>query len=172
MILLNFYQQTLAQQQNGPAPEADYYLYVGDIAGFGIDWNGWLAFHWQPGQVVAPGFVCRPTVPNGYEYLCAAGGQTAGSQPPWGAAGATVNDGSAQWTGQVLSSASLATNVSSVVWTAQAPVVVSNPNKNGNIVAVVANTQACAVGTDYLLACAATMVDGTAKTGKFRLKVR
>lgn len=173
MIIANFYQQTLAQQQAGPAPYAEFFLYVADIQGFGIDWNGWLANHWLPGRNNAVNDVRRPTVPNGYEYLCTQAGQSGGYEPPWvGSPGVGTTDGSAAWACQAISNASLSTTVSSLVWSAQAPIITSNPNQNGNIGSVVANTAACIAGTDYMLVCVITGVDGTNKTGKFKLKVR
>lgn len=54
---------------------------------------------WQANKSYSPGDIVRPTTPNGYWYRCTKAGTSGSSQPSWPTEkGASVTDGSVQWT--------------------------------------------------------------------------
>jgi hypothetical protein len=53
---------------------------------------------WTASTAYLVGDVVKPTTPNGFIYECTTAGTSGGTQPTWATtAGATVNDGTAQW---------------------------------------------------------------------------
>lgn len=54
---------------------------------------------WRPAKQYALTVFVRPTTPNGFEYECTNAGQTSQDEPAWPTTiGATINDGSVEWT--------------------------------------------------------------------------
>lgn len=162
-----------ASLQGGPLPYGAAYQAVGEQIPYGIDWEDWLALRWQPGTLVSQGQVVRPTISNGYEFLCVTAGETGSVEPGWPPfLGSTVLDGSAQWQCQALASDSLETTIADINWTADPALSLS-----GNVLAAqtsiitVDSTNAVA-GVDYALKCMALMSDGQRKVGTIIVKVR
>lgn len=170
--LIDSVQQRFAMQP-GPLPYAEFYLRVGERNTFGIDWSEWLANRWSRGSAVLLGFTVRPSVPNGYEFVCTTAGESGFAEPPWPARlGATIRDGSVVWTCQGMANDSLKNTLSSAVWTAPAGIAASSATVLGQISAVMLDTSAATAGVDYMVENTATMSDGEVKIGQIVIKVR
>ena len=161
------------QMLTGPEPYQEFYGRVGDRKIFGIDWSQWLANPWIAGESIATSFVIRPTIPNGFQYICSTAGESAENEPAWPAVvGATVSDGSVVWTCEAIDTTSLSTTVSSALWTATAGILVVGPSVAGQITTALLDATGAVAGTDYVVNCAATFADGEVATGQIKLKVR
>lgn len=154
-------------------PYREYLLRPGDALDFGFDWSRWLANARRSGAAVAAGYCIRPGKPNGFEYVATAG-VTGSEEPVWPTEiGASVDDGSVSWVCQAASSSSLASLVSSAVWTPDSPVTVSDQTVlSGNITAARITVPALAPDGDYYVFCKMTTVAAKAKTGTLLMRVR
>lgn len=152
---------------------AVYYMRVSDKERLPIDWTNELSNFWAAGTQETTSSVVRPSAANGYEYACTQAGETGSQEPKWPTTvGAAVNDGSAVWTCQVASNASLLTTVSSVAWNATAGLTVSGQTISGQLASALVDASAAVAGTDYFVNCVATMADGEIETGQLKIKVR
>jgi hypothetical protein len=95
-----------------------------DIPPVGVDWFELLANKRTPGLGVNSGFTFRPPRPfsTGLQYRCCTAGVTSGkpfAQLRWPTTIAgTIADGTAVWTAEAISSASLLSTISSSDWPA------------------------------------------------------
>lgn len=172
VVSSNYYAQQLLKPY-GPLPYAEFYVLAGSVENYGIDWAGWIASYWQRGQLVTTAAVIRPSIPNGYQFPCTVAGQTGGAEPLWPTAvGATVLDGSAQWTCQSIDTTSLLSTVQSALWTPPTGVVVSGQTILGQMAFAVMDFTAAVAGTDYVVKSAATLASGQTLVGQLKFKVR
>jgi hypothetical protein len=156
----------------GALPFGEFSQRVGAILAYGIIWDEWLAYHWEPDFPAALNAVVRPTQPNGFEYLCTQEGQTNGDEPQWPTiVGGIVGDGSAQWQCQPVDSTSLAASVATSAWSAPSPMTVSSPVLTGNTATVLINTTSAVSGSTYDVLNTITTSDGQTQPGKIRIKV-
>lgn len=88
---------------------------AGDTVPYEFDFSRLLETRWRPGyQYDATAYV-RPITPNGFEYECTTGGQSAHDEPEWPTTvAATVTDGSVTWTARAF-----AKNASDTIQTQQ-----------------------------------------------------
>lgn len=154
-----------------PLPYGEFYGFVGDRLQYGIDWADWLANRWRPNTAAPMNQVIRPSVPNGYQYVCTTAGQTGAQEPTWPAyVGAAVLDGSAQWACEAMSTASLEATISQVRWTSVLPLTSMSISDQTTLTLV--DTTMAVAGTDYDVLCTVDTSDGQQKVGKIRIKVR
>lgn len=161
--------------QQRPQPYAEYYAKIGAKLPFFIDWEDSLSVRWPgAGRSVAGAFI-RPTFATGLQYACTTPGYTGDDEPPWPTvAAATVNDGSAVWTAQAVTTGSLVATISSSAWAMQqsgSGIVLSAPALNGLVAQVLADFSAAAQG-DWDLINTIACTDGGNRPGQWRLKVR
>lgn len=163
-----------------PEPYGEFYLAVGDIEPFGIDFSGMLANRWSFGSGVGKGAVVRPTVPNGFQYRCTQGGASAATEPFWPPyIGGKVLDGSVVWQAEAQDEASLQGILQTASWSAPPPLTLSgsvllagSATSDQTAIIFVDTTNAVA-GQDYLVLCTA-LIAGTVEkiVGTIKVKVR
>jgi len=157
----------------GPLPYAEFFLAVGDVNTFGIDWAKWLKKPWRAGQLVTVGAVIRPRTPNGYQLTATVGGQSGNVEPIWPTTiGQTIVDGSVTWAVEALDLTSLSATVVSAQWQVPTGVAVDGQSLSGQIVSAVLDVTQAVVGQTYTVNVPTTMSDGEVKTGRIVLKVR
>jgi hypothetical protein len=155
------------------APFAEFYHAAGEVLRYGIDWTYWLARLRPSAVAVAPGLVVRPSVPNGYQYVCALGGVTQSIEPTWPAMpGASLLDGTVLWTAQPIDTTSLTASVVSIAWTTTGPLVLTGSSLLGQLALVLVDATGAISGNDYDVLCTAMMTNGPPLSGKLRIKVR
>lgn len=99
-----------------------------------IEYARALEITWRPGTSYSTSTYVRPTTPNGYEYECTSGGQSATTEPLWPRTVAeTVSDGSVTWTARAFSTNATDT-ISSVNIESPAGITVGTPNTSGTVV--------------------------------------
>jgi hypothetical protein len=155
-----------------PGPYGEFWQSVGERRGYGIDWSVWTAQRWLPATDAVAGSVIQPTKSNGFQYSCTQAGLTGDGEPLWPATvGAGVVDGSAQWTCEAISEASLASTVASVEWVADSPIAIYDQQLFGQVTLLLADSSAAVSGTDYDLTATAMLANGQQLVGTVRLKV-
>jgi hypothetical protein len=153
--------------QPGEQPWGQFQLNPGEKSYFGIDWTYWISFRWQPGFTVAADHVVRAFPWTGFEYICTTAGQTGNYPPVWPIeVGQTVLDGSAVWTAQAVSSASLQTTVVSAAWFAPVGIVATGYLPEGNMTPVFIDTSAASPDTSYDVMVECTMASGDILIGQ------
>lgn len=71
---------------------------VGEVVTYSVDFARALEAVWLPGYEYSAGQYVRPSIPNGFEYLCSDAGQTNYREPNWPRViDDTVIDGSVIW---------------------------------------------------------------------------
>lgn len=155
-----------------PQPFWERYIPAGAKRSYQLDWQGWLAAYWEPDQDVTVGQVRRPTSANGFEFRCTTAGHSAAEEPPWPTTlAATVQDGSAVWTCQAVSAASLLATVSSVSCTAPDGIA-ATAEQAGQITDVTIDATDSIAPSDYDIVFTATLSDGDVAPATFRARVR
>lgn len=129
-----------------------------------------LANCWESAAEVSPTYRVRPAIPNGYEYEATAGGQTGWKEPIWPKVlGATITDGSVVWTCRAISTQSLSSTVSSVAWSSDSGIVISDEVLQGQLARAMVSG-----GTDgqtYRITAEATCSDGKTIVGEVFVEV-
>lgn len=172
LITTTFYSNQLLGTA-GPLPYAEYFSRAGDVEIYAIDWDGWLSNFWERGGIVPPGFVIRPTTPNGFSFVTVLGGQSGNAEPQWPSLlGQTVNDGSVIWASQAVDTTSLFATVQSATWLPPSGIIVSGAEVSGQVVIAEIDATAAVAGTNYAINVATKMSDGETKVGQIVLKVR
>lgn len=157
--------------QQRPQPYSEYFLKVGAKVPFGLDWESWLENRWFAGRLYSLNYVLRPTHATGYEYKCTTAGYSADAEPAWPTTG-TIADGTAIWTPQAVSAASLSATISSAPWSAPAGITVTNQVLSGYKSTALVDTSAASAGVDYDVLNTLNLSDGTSLPGVWRIKVR
>ena len=151
---------------------------VGEKLRRGFNWADWLAYRWTElsGLIVAYGTVIRPTQATGLQYRCTAAGGVADSEPVWPTTiGATVPDGSAVWTAEALSVASLSAVINAAgdsTWAPPAPMAASAPQVNGQETTVLLDATNALADTTYDVVNTVVLSSGETKLGIIRVRVR
>lgn len=163
-----------------PEPYGEFYLSVGDVEPFGIDFSGMLASRWTMGAAVVAGEVIRPVVPNGYQYICTQAGASAAVEPlfpPYN--GGQVLDGSVIWQAEGQDETSLQGILQTTIWTASSglalsgSVLLSGSATSDQTAIIFVDTTNAISGQDYIVKCTA-FIQGTPEkiVGTIKVKVR
>ncbi len=159
--------------QLGDLPFGEFFQAAGEMIWYGINWNEWLASHWQPDTSVSVGQSIRSWPSNGFQNTCTAAGRTGSKPPLWlPYIGASVLDGSVTWVTGPVDDTSLGATVVSASWNANDELVLSSGGVRDQTALVLIDTTAAVPGADYDVACTTTMSDGQVNIGKIRIKVR
>lgn len=123
---------------------------------YAVDFTGYLTRWRQAGTEYALTLRVRVASRPGYEYECTTAGQTGAREPIFPTSvGATVTDGSVTWTCRAVSTSSLKATVSSVDWSADSAITISNESLSGQI--ATAFLAGGVDGTDYPVTVTATL---------------
>lgn len=154
-------------------PYGEFFQRPGEVLWYGIDWEDWLANRWEPNSAADLGLSIRPTLPNGYEFICTAAGDTGAFEPTWpNFQGAVVMDGSAVWTALPVSIASLEDGIDSTD-TSQPDLIGVNSNQvQDNRSYLRVDTTRAVSGTNYDVLITVDTTGGQQKIAKIRIKVR
>jgi hypothetical protein len=157
-----------------PQPYGEFYLSVGDIERFGIDFSGMLANRWTMATLAALGTTIRPSVPNGYQYVCSQAGQTGATEPFWPpVAGAQLLDGSVQWTAEAVDTTSLEGTLNTANWTSPTGLALTFSAIQDQTALITIDATNAVSGTDYNVVCTAQFTGGPLQiVGTIRVKVR
>jgi len=157
-----------------PQPYGEFYLSVGDVERFGIDFSGMLANRWTMATLASVGTTIRPSVPNGYQYACSQAGQTGATEPFWPpVAGAQLLDGSVQWTAEAVDTTSLEGTLTTANWAAPTGIVLSFSAIQDQTALITVDATNAVSGTDYNVVCTATFSPSPPQViGTIRVKVR
>lgn len=157
----------------GILPYGEFFMAVGDVILYGIDWAGWLANYWQRGANVPPGLTIRPRYPNGFQFTTLNGGESGNLEPVWPTIeGETICEGSVLWMCEAIDTTSLTATVQSAAWKTPPGITVDGQVIAGQLVIASLDATQAIAGVDYQVNVPTTMSDGESKTGRFVLKVR
>jgi hypothetical protein len=138
---------------------------------FGVDFTARLTRWWEPRRDTSTSTRVRSRMRAGYEYECTTGGQTGLKEPLWPTTvGQTVQEGSVTWTCRAISTASLTSTVSGVVWTPDTGITSASPSLAGQV--AISNLSGGSDGIDYEVKVAATLADGRVLVKRCILPVR
>lgn len=138
---------------------------------YAVDFEPFLTRFWERGTTYTTSTRVRPTRPNGFEYECTSGGQSAQREPIWPTTlGATKTDGSITWTCRAVSSSSLTASIDGTpTWEADG-VTISGETVSDSL--AIAYISGGTDGEDYSVQVIATMTDGTIRAKTVILPVR
>jgi hypothetical protein len=159
----------------GALPYGEFYQRVGERLWYGIVWTDWLANRWECNTAASAGQVIRPSIANGFQYICTTAGQTSSQEPSWPSyVGGSVLDGSAVWTAQLIDNTSLEDTLSTCTWSAADPAIALSSGQiaPGQITFVQIDTTNAVAGTDYDVTNTIDTSGGQQKIGKIRVKVQ
>ncbi len=124
---------------------------------------------WQPGTEYTAGDWVRPPQPNGYEYLCDTGGQSAQDEPDWNTALAgSTNDGSVVWTTSAFSGNARDAITGRVITPDDGIDIVTDAIDGDDITVTI---EGGTVGQCYDILCEANTAAGEQYTEKLRLTI-
>jgi len=90
-----------------------------------VPWARYLRYRWRPEHRITAGTYIAPTRSTGFEFECTMSGLTGHREPAWPSTlGATVRDGSVEWTCRAPSNAAL-DPIESSDWAADAGISLS-----------------------------------------------
>lgn len=163
----------LRAPRGGDVAYAEFFQRVGESLWYGVNWEDWLASNWEANSSAALAQAIRPTISNGFEFVCITPGQTGAVEPIWPTfAGGIGIDGTAMWQAQPVSSVSLDDTISNSSFSSPLGVVIDS----GQVVSLrsylIIETPAAVVGTDYDVLCTIFTTGGQQKIAKLRIKVR
>lgn len=149
---------------------------VGEIRERGWIFTDECANFWQPGVAYAVDDCVRPPVPfwNGYELQCTRAGQSSNVAPQWNKIAnqlQPIPDGSAIWTLQPISTASLIKTITSATWSADSGVTLNGEAIENTLDQEVMATMTAAETGAYNVTVTAQFSDGTSAIGVFELEV-
>jgi hypothetical protein len=155
------------------SPYGEFIQRVGEKLWYGVNWEDWLAWLWQPNASAMAGLAVRPRVATGLEYAVITAGQTGASEPNWPTyVGGVVNDGSALWRAQAISAASLEDTIAATSVSAPAPIIVDSNQVVAMRSYVIIDTSVGAAGTDYSVSITIDTDGGQQKIAQLIIKVR
>lgn len=154
-------------------PFGEFFQRPGEVLWYGIDWEDWLANRWEPNSAADLGLSIRPSLPNGYEFICTAAGDTGAFEPTWpNFQGAVVVDGSAVWTALPVSIASLEDGIDSTDASAQQAIGLDSNQVADNRSYLRVDTTQATAGVNYDVLITVDTTGGQQKIAKIRIKVR
>lgn len=149
---------------------AHYLQDVEDVQLYRASFEWSLARVRKPGTDYALGVRVRSPIPTGFEYEATTAGRSGGRSFRWPEVLAgTVADGSVIWTAREISTASLESTVSSVIWSADSGITLTPGALVGQL--ATATLEGGEPGRTYEVRVEATMADGTERMLRFTVEI-
>jgi len=154
-------------------PYFEFFMRPGDKLDYAFEWANWLASRWLPSYGFAINATIRPRKSTGYQYTVTTPGLSGNVEPTWPTTlGATVTDGSVVWTCEAVDTQSLATTISTALWSADSPLTIASSILTGTNSTAYVNVPSNASDGDYYVRNDITLANGLTKEGVLLIKVR